>query len=151
MRSTTSGQASGERASGRKRPPNCGCGHVDDSATGGRVGEVLGDRVAVLIDLDHRDAMRFYLRHCRLESGVGVSVEICQHRSHDADPHLLQIGRCDGIATCDDTVEQFDPYSGSGTGFKLWDLSVDSLVETVAAIGPAVSRVCEIGAMPACG
>ncbi len=30
----------------------------------------------------------------------------------------------------DDTVENYDPATGTGTGFKLWDLSVDSLVET---------------------
>lgn len=31
----------------------------------------------------------------------------------------------------DDTVENFDPVTGAGTGFKLWDLNVDSLVATV--------------------
>lgn len=31
----------------------------------------------------------------------------------------------------DDTVENFDPNAGTGTGFKLWDLSPDALVETV--------------------
>jgi starch synthase len=31
----------------------------------------------------------------------------------------------------DDTVENYDPDTGEGTGFKLWDLSVDSLVATV--------------------
>jgi starch synthase len=31
----------------------------------------------------------------------------------------------------DDTVENYDPTTGEGTGFKLWDLSVDSLVTTV--------------------
>jgi starch synthase len=31
----------------------------------------------------------------------------------------------------DDTVENYDPATGEGTGFKLWDLSVDSLVATV--------------------
>ncbi|MBV9947374.1 MAG: glycosyltransferase, partial [Myxococcales bacterium] len=31
----------------------------------------------------------------------------------------------------DDTVENYDPQTGAGTGFKLWDLSVDSLVATV--------------------
>jgi len=31
----------------------------------------------------------------------------------------------------DDTVENFDPVTGAGTGFKLWDLDVDSLVTTV--------------------
>ncbi|HZU83038.1 MAG TPA: glycogen synthase GlgA [Polyangiaceae bacterium] len=31
----------------------------------------------------------------------------------------------------DDTVEQYDPETGAGTGFKLWDLNVDSLVATV--------------------
>jgi starch synthase len=33
----------------------------------------------------------------------------------------------------DDTVETYDPAAGgnSGTGFKLWDLNVDSLVATV--------------------
>jgi starch synthase len=32
----------------------------------------------------------------------------------------------------DDTVDAYDPATGAGTGFKLWDLSVDSLVATVA-------------------
>ena len=32
----------------------------------------------------------------------------------------------------EDTVEQCDPDSGAGTGFKLWDLGEDSLVNTVA-------------------
>jgi len=32
----------------------------------------------------------------------------------------------------DDTVEAYDPVSGAGTGFKLVDLNVDSLVATVA-------------------
>jgi starch synthase len=32
----------------------------------------------------------------------------------------------------DDTVESYDPVTGAGTGFKLWDLNVDSLVATVA-------------------
>jgi starch synthase len=32
----------------------------------------------------------------------------------------------------DDTVQAYDPATGEGTGFKLWDLSVDSLVATVA-------------------
>jgi starch synthase len=31
----------------------------------------------------------------------------------------------------DDTVENFDPKTGEGTGFKLWHLDVDSLVATV--------------------
>jgi starch synthase len=31
----------------------------------------------------------------------------------------------------DDTVDNYDPATGAGTGFKLWDLSVDSLVATV--------------------
>ena len=31
----------------------------------------------------------------------------------------------------DDTVENYDPATGEGTGFKLWDLSADSLVATV--------------------
>jgi starch synthase len=31
----------------------------------------------------------------------------------------------------DDTVENYDPQTGAGTGFKLWDLSPRSLVETV--------------------
>ena len=31
----------------------------------------------------------------------------------------------------DDTVENYDPATGAGTGFKLWDLSVESLVSTV--------------------
>ena len=31
----------------------------------------------------------------------------------------------------DDTVENYDPATGGGTGFKLWDLGVDSLVATV--------------------
>ena len=31
----------------------------------------------------------------------------------------------------DDTVENYDPATGAGTGFKLWDLHVDSLVATV--------------------
>jgi starch synthase len=31
----------------------------------------------------------------------------------------------------DDTVENYDPATGGGTGFKLWDLNVDSLVATV--------------------
>jgi starch synthase len=30
-----------------------------------------------------------------------------------------------------DTVENYDPVTGQGTGFKLWDLNVDSLVATV--------------------
>ncbi|MCL2451159.1 MAG: glycogen synthase, partial [Polyangiaceae bacterium] len=32
----------------------------------------------------------------------------------------------------DDTVDNYDPETGTGTGFKLWDLDVDSLVATVA-------------------
>ncbi len=32
----------------------------------------------------------------------------------------------------EDTVENYDPESGAGTGFKLWDLDEDSLVATVA-------------------
>jgi starch synthase len=32
----------------------------------------------------------------------------------------------------EDTVENYDPATGAGTGFKLWDLSVDTLVATVA-------------------
>jgi starch synthase len=31
----------------------------------------------------------------------------------------------------DDTVENYDPLTGDGTGFKLWDLNPDSLVATV--------------------
>jgi starch synthase len=31
----------------------------------------------------------------------------------------------------DDTVENYDPKTGAGTGFKMWDLDVTSLVETV--------------------
>jgi starch synthase len=31
----------------------------------------------------------------------------------------------------DDTVENYDPASGAGTGFKLWDLNPESLVATV--------------------
>jgi starch synthase len=31
----------------------------------------------------------------------------------------------------DDTVENYDPNTGEGTGFKLWDLNPESLVETV--------------------
>ncbi len=31
----------------------------------------------------------------------------------------------------DDTVESYDPQTGGGTGFKLWDLTVASLVDTV--------------------
>jgi starch synthase len=31
----------------------------------------------------------------------------------------------------DDTVENYDPATGAGTGFKLWDLSVDTLVATL--------------------
>jgi starch synthase len=31
----------------------------------------------------------------------------------------------------DDTVDNYDPATGEGTGFKLWDLNVDSLVATV--------------------
>ena len=30
----------------------------------------------------------------------------------------------------EDTVENYDPKTGTGTGFKLWDLDVTSLVET---------------------
>jgi len=32
----------------------------------------------------------------------------------------------------DDTVESYDPKTGSGTGFKLFDLNVDSLVNTIS-------------------
>jgi starch synthase len=32
----------------------------------------------------------------------------------------------------DDTVDNYDPATGTGTGFKLWDLNVDNLVATVA-------------------
>ena len=32
----------------------------------------------------------------------------------------------------DDTVENYDPATGAGTGFKLWDLDVDKLVATVS-------------------
>ena len=31
----------------------------------------------------------------------------------------------------DDTVQNYDPSTGEGTGFKLWDLNVESLVSTV--------------------
>lgn len=31
----------------------------------------------------------------------------------------------------DDTVENYDPQTGDGTGFKFWDLNVDALVGTV--------------------
>jgi starch synthase len=31
----------------------------------------------------------------------------------------------------DDTVDNYDPATGAGTGFKLWDLNVDTLVATV--------------------
>jgi starch synthase len=31
----------------------------------------------------------------------------------------------------DDTVENYDPSTGAGTGFKLWDLTADTLVGTV--------------------
>jgi starch synthase len=31
----------------------------------------------------------------------------------------------------DDTVENYDPATGAGTGFKLWDMNVDTLVATV--------------------
>jgi starch synthase len=31
----------------------------------------------------------------------------------------------------DDTVENYEPATGAGTGFKLWDLSADSLVATL--------------------
>ncbi len=31
----------------------------------------------------------------------------------------------------DDTVDNYDPATGTGTGFKLWDLSVDTLVASV--------------------
>jgi starch synthase len=31
----------------------------------------------------------------------------------------------------DDTVDNYDPATGQGTGFKLWDLTVDALVGTV--------------------
>jgi starch synthase len=31
----------------------------------------------------------------------------------------------------DDTVDNYDPATGEGTGFKLWDLNVESLVATV--------------------
>jgi len=31
----------------------------------------------------------------------------------------------------DDTVENYDPATGQGTGFKFWDLTVDALVGTV--------------------
>jgi starch synthase len=31
----------------------------------------------------------------------------------------------------DDTVDAYDPETGGGTGFKLWDLNADSLVDTV--------------------
>jgi starch synthase len=31
----------------------------------------------------------------------------------------------------DDTVESYDARTGEGTGFKLWDLHTDSLVDTV--------------------
>jgi starch synthase len=32
----------------------------------------------------------------------------------------------------DDTVENYDPATGKGTGFKFWDLNADALVATVA-------------------
>jgi starch synthase len=32
----------------------------------------------------------------------------------------------------DDTVDTYDPARGTGTGFKLWDLTVESLIATVA-------------------
>ena len=31
----------------------------------------------------------------------------------------------------DDTVDNYDPATGDGTGFKLWDLNPESLVATV--------------------
>lgn len=36
------------------------------------------------------------------------------------------------VGGLDDTVEQFDPAHGRGTGFKLWNLTPDSLVATCA-------------------
>ncbi|WP_428268725.1 glycogen synthase GlgA [Haliangium sp.] len=37
-----------------------------------------------------------------------------------------------GVGGLEDSVEQYDPASASGTGFKFYDLSVDALVHTVA-------------------
>lgn len=36
------------------------------------------------------------------------------------------------VGGLDDTVEQSDPAADAGTGFKLWDLTPDALVDTVA-------------------
>ncbi len=36
------------------------------------------------------------------------------------------------VGGLDDTVQQYDAATGQGTGFKLWDLSADALVHTVA-------------------
>jgi starch synthase len=53
----------------------------------------------------------------------------------------------------DDTVEQCDERTGEGTGFKLWDLTVDALVATVAwAVrvyreNPALFRAMQVRAM----
>jgi starch synthase len=53
----------------------------------------------------------------------------------------------------DDTVEQCDERTGEGTGFKLWDLTVDALVDTVAwAVrvyreSPALFRAMQVRAM----
>jgi starch synthase len=48
----------------------------------------------------------------------------------------------------DDTVENYDPATGEGTGFKLWDLNVDALVATVAwAVDTYRARPEHFGAM----
>ena len=53
----------------------------------------------------------------------------------------------------DDTVENYDPSTGKGTGFKLWDLNVGSLVETTRwaietyRTRPAHFRAMQVAAM----
>jgi starch synthase len=53
----------------------------------------------------------------------------------------------------DDTVEAYDERTGTGSGFKMWDLSVDSLVDTVRwavstyRVRPAHFRAMQVRAM----
>jgi starch synthase len=94
-------------------------------------------------------AMRSYHGGGRFRAWIGFSEEVAHRIEAGADFFLmpsrfepcglnqmysqrygtLPIVRATG--GLDDTVENYDAATGQGTGFKLWDLTVDSLVDTV--------------------